>query len=139
MRLLTLFFWLSVFVAPAWAAPPGAGTLHARLGLVEAPGLDLTTLGSDAETARYRVTAPETLPEVAAVAKAHLLEQGWLEHPNVRDLAAPSPGVQARLNSYVQGSELLELQTSQRNGQAGTLLEASLVALGGPPQLAAAP
>lgn len=138
MRLPLVLFWLTLAI-PVWAAPPSAGTLGARLGLADAPGLELTVVGSDADTVRYRVTAPETLSEVAAAAQAHLVERGWLEHPNLREPAAPAPGVRARLNSYVQGSELLELRTSQRSGQAGTLLEATLTDLGGPPQLAAAP
>ena len=138
MRLpLTLFVWLAI--AAAWAAPPATGTLGARLGLAAAPGLELTVVGGDAAPVRYQVPAPATLPAVAAAARAHLLNRGWLEHPNVRELDAPAPGVRARLNSYVQGSELLELQTSQRGGQAGTRLEATLTDLGGPPQLAAAP
>ena len=138
MRLpLILLIWLSI--AAAWAAPPSTGALGARLGLADAPGLELSVVGGDADTARYQVTTPETLPAVAAAARAHLLTQGWLEHPNVREPAAPAPGVRARLNSYVQGSELLELQTGQRNGRAGTLLEATLTDLGGPPQLASTP
>ena len=135
--LLTLLVWFSI--AAAWAAPPSAAALGARLGLADAPGLELSVVGGDADTVRYRVTAPETLPEVAAAAQAYLLNQGWLEHPNVREPAPPAPGVRVRLNSYVQGSELLELQTSQRDGQAGALLEATLTDLGGPPQLASAP
>ncbi len=138
MRLpLTLIIWFSVAIT--WAAPPNTGALGARLGLAAAPGLELSVVSSDADTVRYRVTAPDTLPEVAAAAQAFLIKRGWLEHPNVREPDAPAPGVRARLNSYVQGSELLELQTSQRNGRAGTLLEATLTDLGGPPQLASAP
>lgn len=138
MRLpLILLVWLSI--AAVWAAPPGSGALGARLGLADAPGLELSVVSSDADTVRYRVTAPDTLPEVVAAAQAFLIERGWLEHPNVREPAAPAPGVRARLNSYVQGSELLELQTSQRDGRAGTRLEATLTDLGGPPQLASAP
>ena len=138
MRLpLTLLIWLSI--AAAWAAPPDTGALGARLGLADAPGLELSVVGGDVDTVRYRVTAPEALPEVAVAARTHLIERGWLEHPNVREPAAPDAGVRARLNSYVQGSELLELQTSQRSGRAGTLLEATLTDLGGPPQLASAP
>ncbi len=138
MRLpLTLLVWLGAAVT--WAAPPNAAALGARLGLADAPGLELSVVGGDADTVRYQVTAPETLPAVAAAARAHLIGRGWLEHPNVREPAAPAPGVRVRLNSYVQGSELLELQTSQRSGRAGTLLEATLTDLGGPPQLASAP
>lgn len=138
MRLPLFLLTLSLLV-PAFAAPPGVGTLDARLGLGAAPGLELTVLKSDAETARYQVVAPTALPAVAEAAGAFLQEQGWQEHPNVRDVPAPPSGVRAQVQSYVQGSELLELRVSQRGGQVGALLEATLVALSSPPQLAAAP
>lgn len=121
-----------------FAAPPGAGTLGARLALEQTPDLEIALQESDATTARYTVSAPKSAPAVAEAVKAYLVAEGWLSHPNVNEAPTPKPGVMRRFESFVQESDLLELRASQAEGQAVTL-ELTLISLEAPPQVAATP
>ena len=114
------------------------GTLGARLALEGAPGFTVTLKESDALTARYSVSVPENVPAAAKAVTAYLVTQGWLSHPNVSEAPAPKPGVMQRLDSFVQGSDLLELRTV-KVGQGAVTLKLTLISLETPPQVAAAP
>lgn len=141
MRFLQMKVWFLAalcLLSFGFAAPPGGGTLGARLALEQAPGLAITLQESDVATARYAVGAPKSAPEVAAAVKAYLVAEGWLLHPNVSEAPTPKPGVVRRLESFVQESDLLELRASQVEGQAVTL-ELTLISLEAPPQVAATP
>ena len=121
------------------AAPPAPGTLSTRLALEQTPGLDLTLQASDGLKARYNVNTPNNVPAVSEAVKTYLVAQGWLSHPNVSEAPTPKPGVVRRLESFVQGSDLLELRASQAEAQEGVALELTLISLEAPPQVAAAP
>ena len=133
---LFLTLWLLGLGSLGAAAQPG--TLGARLGLGEAPGLTLSLQTSDAQGARYRVNKPERVPAVLKAVTTHLVTQGWLEHPNVSEAPTPKPGTVQQLQSFVQGSDLLEC-VAMRTGQGAVTLDFTLVSLGAPPQVAAAP
>ncbi len=132
-------WFLVALLTFAFAAPPGQGTLGARLALEQTPGLAITLQESGASTARYRVATPQNVPLVSAAIKAYLVDSGWLSHPNVSETPAPKPGVVQRLTSFVQGRDLLELRASRAAQQDAVTLELTLISLAAPPQVAAAP
>ena len=132
---LRFVFALLVVSAFGLAAP---GTLGARLALESAPGFTATLQESDALTATYSVSAPKNVPAAVKAVTAYLVTQGWLAHPSVSEAPAPKPGVVQRLDSFVQGSDLLELRTVKA-GQGAVTLDLTLISLGAPPQVAAAP
>ena len=128
--------FLAFFLAVSFAAPPAPGTLGAQLAL-GAPGLTVSLRASDASSARYDVSAPKRVPAALDAVTAQLVTQGWLEHPNVSEAPAPKPGTVQRLQSFVQGSNLLECRAAQA-GEALTL-DFTLISLEPPTQVAAAP
>ncbi len=135
---MRLIVGLLLLLTPVFAATPGVPALGARLGIDAVPGLVvLSSSGDDAE-ATYTVGSPQNVQIAANVVEAHLLSAGWAGHPNVTEPPAPKPGVTQQLRSFVQGSELLTLYATQVAREAVTL-QFTLVALGAPPQVAAAP
>ena len=140
-RVRLWFFMILGLLLPTFgfAAPPGPGTLGARLALEQTPGLKITLQESDALTAHYTVSAPQRVPAVSEAVKAYLVTQGWLSHPNVSEAPAPKPGVVQQLESFVQESDLLELHASQAGAQDVVTLELTLISLEALPQVAAAP
>ena len=140
LRFLTALCLLNLcLLGFGFAASPGPGTLGARLALEQTPGLNLTLKSSDAQSARYTVGNPDTVPAVTAAVKAYLVSQGWLSHPNVSEAPTARAGVVQRLESFVQQSDLLELRASQAKAQRVVTLELTLISLEAPPQVAAAP
>ena len=129
--------FLAFFLAFGFAAPPAPGTLGAQLALEGAPGLTVSLRASDASSARYDVSAPKRVPAALDAVTARLVTQGWLEHPNVSEAPAPKPGTVQRLQSFVQGSNLLECR-AVRAGEALTF-DFTLISLEPPAQVAAAP
>ena len=94
----------------------------------------LSSSGDDTE-ASYRVGSPKTVRAVLSAVEAHLLGAGWAEHPNVTEPPAPKPGVTQRLQSFVQGGELLTLRATQTGREAVTM-QLTLITLEAPPQVA---
>lgn len=135
---MRLIVGLLLLLTPVFAAPPEAPALGARLGIDGVPGLEiLNSSGDDAEVT-YTVGSPQNVQTAANVVEAHLLGEGWAGHPNVTGPPAPKPGVTQQLRSFVQGSELLTLHATQVAREPVTL-QFTLIALGAPPQVAAAP
>lgn len=131
MRLIGLLLLLT----PVFAAPPALGT---RLGIDRVPGLTiLSSRGGDAE-ATYTVGSPVTVRAVVSAVEAHLLTKGWAGHPNVTEPPAPRPGITQRLQSFVQGGELLTLRATQTRNEAVTM-QLTLITLEAPPQVAGVP
>ena len=129
---------LLLLLTPVFAAPPPSPALGTRLGIDRVPGLTILSSSGDDTEASYTVGSPQNVQTAANVVEAHLLGTGWTGHPNVTEPPAPKPGVTQQLRSFVQGSELLTLLASQTEREAVTL-QFTLVALGAPPQVAAAP
>ena len=132
------FFVGLLLLTPVFAAPPPLPALGTRLGIDQVPGLTILSSSGDDTEASYTVGSPQNVQTAANIVEAHLLEMGWADHPNVTEPPAPKPGVTQQLRSFVQGSELLTLLASQTEREAVTL-QFTLVALGAPPQIAAAP
>lgn len=127
-----------LLLTPVFAAPPPSPALGARLGIDQVPGLTILSSSGDDTEASYTVGSPQNVQTAANMVEAHLLGTGWTGHPNVTEPPAPKPGVTQQLQSFVQEGELLTLYVSQRAREAVSL-RFMLVALGAPPQVAAAP
>ncbi len=135
---MRLIVGVLLLLTPVFAAPPEVPALGARLGIDRVPGLEILSSSGDDAEATYTVGSPQNVQTAANVVEAHLLGEGWAGHPNVTEPPAPKPGVTQQLRSFVQGAELLTLVATQAAREAVTL-QFTLIALGAPPQVAAAP
>lgn len=127
-----------LLLTPVFAAPPPSPALGARLGIDQVPGLTILSSSGDDTEASYTVGSPQNVQTAANIVEAHLLGTGWTGHPNITEPPALKPGVTQQLRSFVQEGELLTLYVSQKAREA-VGLRFTLVALGAPPQVAAAP
>lgn len=134
MHLIAL---LLLILTPALAAAPAAPTLAGRLALEAIPSLEIVASDSDAERANYTVRAPAGVTAVMETVTQHLLDSGWVSHPNITESAPEAAS--AQVVSFVQESDLLELRASKPGEGDLVTLQLSLISLGSPEQLAGAP